>query len=249
MEDTNQIDGKAVISGVKKAVKQSVQRGLVSDEKATELLEKYLGADAGKGWQTVDQWKQTAVHAEDEEYSYSKYGELLSAVKAGKGVQEEKNKLLSHGEEEKELQGEIKSAVGEWYRKGEIDRKTAEKTLREQVPTLDSNALYWQLDKWDHEKINGESAAYNKYGSYIQAVRTGKDLRAETRRYLDHGVDKDTLAKQITSAFKAEYINLYKTNRSAALSLRGYLVNAYAALGYDREKKLKDIDRWLNDNK
>ena len=33
-----------------------------------------------------------------------------------------------------------------------------------------------------------------------------------------------------------------KTERA---SLKGYLLNAYAALGYDRSKKSKDIDAWV----
>jgi hypothetical protein len=35
------------------------------------------------------------------------------------------------------------------------------------------------------------------------------------------------------------------TNRERA-RLKGYLLNAYVLLGYDRSKKSKDIDKWLD---
>lgn len=45
-------------------------------------------------------------------------------------------------------------------------------------------------------------------------------------------------------ASKTRYKEMSNTERAA---IKGYLLNAYALLGYDRAKKSKDIDKWLED--
>jgi hypothetical protein len=81
-------------------------------------------------------------------------------------------------------------------------------------------------------------------GDFYEAVRTGKDLKAVINRYVENGVEKKTLAQQITTHFKPIYLESTKVERA---NLKGYLVNAYVLLGYDRAKKSKDIDAWLEE--
>ena len=58
-------------------------------------------------------------------------------------------------------------------------------------------------------------------------------------------MDKSTLASQITSNFKPQYLDLLaKGKKNEATALKARLLNAYEALGYDRSKKQKDIDKW-----
>ena len=66
------------------------------------------------------------------------------------------------------------------------------------------------------------------------------------KTYLDHGVKADALASAITKAYKQQYIAASSAERKR---LKKLLLDAYAAIGYDRKEKEKDIDKWLEDDK
>ena len=100
------------------------------------------------------------------------------------------------------------------------------------------------MDKWRHEYDTGTTDGYSKYNDFHDAVETGKNLKAVIKQYTDNGVEEKELASQITSHFKPLYKEMSNYERAA---LKGYLLNAYELLGYDRAKKSKDIDKWLND--
>lgn len=90
------------------------------------------------------------------------------------------------------------------------------------------------------EGITGKEES--KYEKFYDAVKTGKNLKAVIKEYTDNGVKTSTLASQITSYYKPLYIQM---NNSERASLKGYLLNAYVLLGYNRAEKSKDIDKWL----
>ena len=90
------------------------------------------------------------------------------------------------------------------------------------------------------EGVTGKEAS--KYENFYEAVRTGKNLKAVIQGYTSNGVKTSTLASQITSYFKPLYIQMTNSERAR---LKGYLLNAYVLLGYDRNEKSKDIDKWL----
>ncbi len=135
----------------------------------------------------------------------------------------------------------VASALKDLYLNDGIDAAGV-KTYLKRYSGDDDNDVYWILDNWDYAKENGKDASYGKYYKFYEAVQTGKNLKSEVQRYLAHGVKKETLASQITSYFKPIYKDMNNTQRAA---LKGYLLNAYAALGYNRYKKSKDIDKWL----
>ena len=108
----------------------------------------------------------------------------------------------------------------------------------------DENEAYWDLRKWDYVKANGSDEGYSMYNEFYEAVRTGKNLKSVIKEYTSHGKDNKTLGDQITSYYKPLYKKM--TNRERA-NIKGYLLNAYVLLGYDRSKKMKDIDKWLED--
>lgn len=83
---------------------------------------------------------------------------------------------------------------------------------------------------------------------FYHAVETGENLKKIVREMTGYGYDKSELSSKITSQYKDQYIALYRTNRVAATNLKARLLTAYAALGYDRVKKSKDIDAWLKEN-
>ena len=150
------------------------------------------------------------------------------------------NKGKTKAKAEKEWYGDVKSAIGSYYKDGEIDSATAESYLKRYANMSDDD-IYWAMDKWDH----ADDEDYSKYNDFYASVETGKNLKATIKVYLDNGVSEKTLASQITSHFKPIYKEMTNSERAR---LKGYLLNAYALLGRNRGDASKDIDRWLKDN-
>ena len=140
----------------------------------------------------------------------------------------------------------LTSRVKQDYIDGKIDSDEASRLLNTTAEytgkELTDDDVYWKIDKWNYEDENGTSDGYAKYDDFLSAVETGNDLRAVIQEYTENGVDKKTLASQITSHFKPIYVGMTRSERA---SIKGYLLNAYALLGYDRTEKSKDIDNWV----
>jgi hypothetical protein len=62
-------------------------------------------------------------------------------------------------------------------------------------------------------------------------------------KMLKEGRKKDAISGNISTYFKPKYIEAYKKGRAS--NLKANLLTMYALLGYDRDKKSKDIDAWL----
>lgn len=147
----------------------------------------------------------------------------------------------------------LTKAIKASYMIGETDKETAEEWLAEYCGK-DSKEIYTTLEKWNLEKEGGEKGDYKVYDKFAEAVRTGKDLKAVIKEYKDVGYTEDNLNDAIRNSFKAGYIAASNAERA---KLKGYLLNAYVAVGYDkekyknddayREKKSDDIDKWVED--
>lgn len=141
---------------------------------------------------------------------------------------------------EKSATNTLKGAIKRKYLDGSITREQTEEML-ETYADMDEDAIFWKLEEWDYGS-GEEDESWNKYDKFTDAVRTGTNLKSVIGEYTDHGTAASTLAGKITSAFKDEYANASNEQRAA---LKGYLLNAYELLGYDRAKKSKDIDKWV----
>lgn len=112
------------------------------------------------------------------------------------------------------------------------------------------NEVYWLLDEWSFESEHADEKYY-KYDSFIEAIETGKGLQAAIQEQLNHSdkSQKDIysdMAGEITKKFKPKYVELVRAGRTGeAANLQARLLTAYEALGYNRAKKLKDIQKWL----
>lgn len=104
----------------------------------------------------------------------------------------------------------------------------------------DENDAYWKIREWK----GGDS--YAKYDDFLSAVDKGGDVAKAAKTYLDHGIKAQTLAIAITDEYKQQYIAASSAERKR---LKKLLLDAYAAIGYDRKEKEKDIDKWLEDDK
>lgn len=146
---------------------------------------------------------------------------------------------------ESAIRSAMRERMKDEYLNGDITKDEADAIIRKLSAFIgeeyDENETYWQLDRWEYESENGSSEGYTKYDDFFESVGSGKNLKETISKYTQNGVDEKTLASQITSHFKPIYKEMSAKDRA---NLKGYLLNAYVLLGYDRAKKSKDIDRW-----
>lgn len=139
----------------------------------------------------------------------------------------------------------IKTALKEAYIDGDTDDDTAIDMLMEIGAYENRDDAYWEVDKWKYMQETGASAdSYSKYNDFYTAVETGEDLKKTIQEYLDNGASKSTLAGKITSQYKPQMIALKESGKGYA-DLQARILTAYEALGYDRQEKLKDIQKWF----
>lgn len=248
MTERKGVKDKSVTSGMKTEVKERMLDGKITEEETIKILKEKFGLKEQDAYFKVDEWKTKKEHEDDEDYSYSRYGDLFDAMQAGKPITEQKKELTSHGYKEKDIIGQIKSQIGKWYKDGEMDKKTATDRLKKYANITDTNDIFWLFDEWDNAGKKGSDEEYRKYGDYFKAVETGKNLATETKKLMNHGVKAETIASQITQQYKEQYIKLSKTNKVQATNLKARLLTAYEALGYNRNKKQRDIENWLKED-
>jgi hypothetical protein len=102
----------------------------------------------------------------------------------------------------------------------------------------DENKAYWLYKEWTGGKD------YTKYGKILQTIEDGGDLKAAAKEYFDHGTEKGDIGDAITTEYKPKYIAASPEERK---KLKEKLLAAYTAVGFDRSKKSKDIDKWLKE--
>ena len=186
-----------------------------------------------KGYYTTEDFAMEIANGDTATAKAAKADIISTYKKNGKTAEEAEKSFVSSA----------KSELGEMYIAGNISEQKLTDALQDYCE-MDEEDIYWQIAKWDYAKETGSSDGYAKYGDFHDAVQTGKDLKAVIKEYTDHGVEAKTLASEITSHFKPLYKEMSNSERA---SIKGYLLNAYALLGYDRQKKSKDIDKWLED--
>lgn len=137
----------------------------------------------------------------------------------------------------KTYKGKDENNIRYAYQDGYIDEERAVALLQDKAGYSEGNARL-EVMKW-------ESGASGKYTVYLEAVENGENVGEITKKYLSYGVEPKQLSSEITSYFKPIYVTLGPADRA---TLKGYLLNAYVRLGYDRDKKSKDIDKWMEGN-
>ena len=215
--------------------------------KSVRAISSYFGVSAsGVMREAVALWNNTAgaydatLKIRTYDRSQEELGEMLLDAFV-KGNDRRANSLKAEFEDEEDSKKAIRKAVKKRYEAGDINADTATKYLVE-YGGLDADDAYWKIQEWSYETESGEE--FQKYDNFYEAVKTGKNLKAVIKEYTDNGVESKTLASQITSYFKPLYKEMSKSERAA---IKGYLLNAYELLGYDRSQKSKDIDKWAED--
>ena len=150
--------------------------------------------------------------------------------------------LLRKKGDQDEVESTIRTAVKNRYLEGDITKDEVEDILVNLVGD-DEEDILWKIEEWDG------GTDWTKYGDFYDAIDSGENLKSVIKEYTDNDVKKSTLARNITTHYEKQYIELYKTDRKAAKELKKKLLKAYVSLGYDYDKKSKDIDAWLKEKK
>lgn len=145
------------------------------------------------------------------------------------------NEKIQDAQDAKQKQ-ELKDAVAA----GTVTKEKAIQKILANDYAEDENKAYWLYREWTGGKD------YRKYGKILQTIEDGGDLKAAAKEYFDHGTEKGDIGNAITTEYKPKYIAASPEERK---KLKEKLLAAYVAIGFDRSKKSKDIDKWLEDSK
>ena len=145
------------------------------------------------------------------------------------------NEKLQDAQEARQKQ-DLKDAVAA----GTVTQEKAIQKILANDYAEDENKAYWLYKEWTGGKN------YTKYGKILQTIEDGGDLKAAAKEYFDHGAKKGDIGDAITTEYKPKYIAASPEERK---KLKEKLLAAYTAVGFDRSKKSKDIDKWLEESK
>lgn len=143
------------------------------------------------------------------------------------------NEKIQDAQDAKQKQ-DLKDAVAD----GTVTQEKAVQKILANDYAEDENKAYWLYKEWTGGKD------YTKYGKILQTIEDGGDLKAAAKEYFDHGVEKGDIGDAITTEYKPKYIAASPEERK---KLKEKLLAAYTAVGFDRSKKSKDIDKWLKE--
>ena len=135
----------------------------------------------------------------------------------------------------------VRQAIKNDFLDGKIDSSTAMDRMVGYAGMTNDEA-YWLMDAWKYRKTMGTDEGYSKFTAFFDAVKTGKNLKAVIKNYIDNGVPESDLTGAITDNFKDKYVEMSAAERAG---IKGYLINAFEQCGMlrvDAEKKLADWD-------
>lgn len=216
-------------------------RNILRDGRAFYNVVRALFSDAP----TTGQGIKEAIQAEIPFFGHdaSNAESLYNAYVSGDRVMQDR--VIGRYKDEEAARTALKSEIRRRYLKGQLNRETALRNLQEFVGENEDEA-YWSLDRWDYAKAEGTAEGYDRYEDLHNVIPQGTGTKAVLQTYLDNGVSRQALAAEITRYFKPKYQAMGETERS---NIRGKLLNAYEALGYNRQKKLEEIVAWGKEKK
>ena len=244
------LDDSRIKSILRGHVKDDYTGGkMTQDEAITFLVKHGIEKDKDAAFWKIQEWDS------GDEEDYTKFGELSDAVlnggksSTGATVDELVEWYVEHGTKRSAVQSGITSAVHEAYKDGTIDEEAVADLLK-QYQAYDEGEkgyqtdddIYWTVREWTAQ-YNGDED-YHKYDSVYEVVENGGDLKDVIREYTENGTEEKTIASALTSHYKPLYIAASASERK---KMKEYLAKAYAALGRDKEKARKDIDKWLEE--
>lgn len=121
---------------------------------------------------------------------------------------------------------------------------TQEKAIQRMVANdwaKNEDDAYWKYREWIRK---ADDKDYKMYDDFLNAIEAGGDVKEAAKEYLEHGKEAKDLSREVTTAYKAQYLAATPEDRR---KLKQKLLEIYAALGFNRKEKSKDIDKWVKD--
>ena len=121
---------------------------------------------------------------------------------------------------------------------------TQEKAIQRMVANdwaKDEDDAYWKYREWIRK---ADDKDYKMYDDFLNAIEAGGDVKEAAKEYLEHGKEAKDLRREVTTAYKEQYLAATPEERR---KLKQKLLEIYAALGFNRKEKSKDIDKWVKD--
>lgn len=211
--------------GYRDMLKEAFEDGEIDRNRAIELMTNYGGKSADDAYWAVDKWEYS------DEDSYSKYGDLRAALAAGNRTDAEAavEELLSHGVKEENLASQISTLYGN----GEA---TSILALQ-----LRPGRLYTPSVK------EGQEDKKDDFNAFLDAVLAGKGVEEEISKLRSNGYSTKKMMSALNGAFGKSadrYAIMAKHNPAEAKVLEERILDAYVALGLNREKERT----WIHEN-
>lgn len=234
----NGAEDKNIISGLRSLAKQDYLDGNLTEAEAADFLQKHCDMSADESFWKLEEW---AWEAREEADDYSVYNELEEALLTGSGVDEAMKKLTSHGYEESKVRSKVREIVKEGYLAKDL---TAQKvaTLLKKYGGLDDNEVYFKQQQYEYERLTGDSTTSDACMIFY-AIDQKQSPKSAIDAALKHGKEKNGIASSLTSRYKDQYLELLKTNKSAAYQLGTRLAGIFDYLGYKGTEKVKSWEK------
>jgi hypothetical protein len=219
-----------------------------------------------KGWQTNNSAYYGRIYEADKAGKQQKVSEMMEYLKLARGTKESTVNTAISGlikqddklTEQQKLDWQKKyglekgsSYITDEYKKGNIDRKTAESMYRKENPKAEDKKVWETFDRIDYTN-DGKLEDGQYYSSYLplyDAIETGnqKEISNAVKKMLSYGYKKENIKKQLGEKYKAQYI-------AASVDERRRMVNkltkAYKEIGVEAAEAQKIMQDWaLNDKK
>ena len=214
--------------------------------KSVKALSSFYGvAGSGLMREAVALWNNTAgaydstLKIRQRTLSKSQLGgEYLDAVISGNDRQAEN--IAGQFATDEEREKAIRAAIKNRFTSGEIGELDAAKYLI-LYGGLDASDAHWNIEKWVFDMSNESGEDYHKYDEFLDAVKSGENLDAVIEEYLQNGVSRTDLRKQISSGIRPEYIDSTAEERK---KMRENLLAAMQACGMSESDAENTIGEW-----
>jgi hypothetical protein len=89
---------------------------------------------------------------------------------------------------------------------------------------------------------NWETKVQSPYKGFYKTIDNGGDIPAAVQKLKDAGKEEKTIIAQITSHYKADYLEI--TDMTEKANMKNTLIKAFMAAGDTRDEAIKKIDKW-----
>ena len=232
-------DEEAAQTALKSEIRRRYLKGQLDRETALRNLQEFVGENEDEAYWSLDRWDY--AKAEGTAEGYDRYEDLHNVIPQGTGTKAVLQTYLDNGVSRQALAAEITRYFKPLYR----DMSPTERSNIRGKLLNAYEALGYSRTKKLAEIISWGSEE-SDYADLFKTIQRGTGTKQALQEYLDKGTSKSTLADKITDYFKPKYQAMGETERS---NIRGKLLNAYEALGYNRQKKLEEIVAWGKEKK